>query len=125
MRNLSTLCNAFRDKTCEKIAAKSFDIIPGPRGIFRLGNVLNYFPIFGKYSWLELHKASQDKYDKYGPIVRETMVPGVDIVWIYDPNDIAKVLNERGYPKRRSHLALEKYRNDRPHIYRSSGLLPT
>lgn len=69
-----------------------------------------------------------DKYSKYGDIVKERMVPGVDVIWLFDPNDIAKVLNNSGpdmYPKRKSHLGLEKYRKDRPHIYKTGGLLPT
>lgn len=104
---------------------KSFQQIPGPRGPFGLGNLYKYLPIIGTYSWLELHKSGLHKYLKYGDIVRETMVPGQHIVWLYDPKDIAKLLNEREHPQRRSHLALEKYRRDRPHIYRSAGLLPT
>ncbi|KAL5291061.1 CYP302A1 family protein [Megaselia abdita] len=104
---------------------KKFDDIPGPRGPFGLGNLYNYMPIIGKYSWLELHKSGLDKYETYGEIVRETMAPGVDIVWLYNPNDIATVLNEKEHPQRRSHLALEKYRKDRPHIYKTGGLLPT
>ena len=82
----------------------------------------------GKYSFDALHKSGFDKYSKYGPIVRETMVPGTDIVWLYDPDDIATVLNDKTpghYPSRRSHTALEKYRKDRPNIYRTAGLLPT
>lgn len=55
------------------------------------------------------------------------MLPGVDIVWLFDPKDIALILNDApgNFPRRRSHLALEKYRTDRPHIYRTGGLLPT
>uniref|UniRef100_A0A182SYJ7 Cytochrome P450 n=1 Tax=Anopheles maculatus TaxID=74869 RepID=A0A182SYJ7_9DIPT len=56
------------------------------------------------------------------------MVPGQDIVWLYDPDDIATVLDDRTpgmYPSRRSHNALEKYRKDRPNVYRTAGLLPT
>lgn len=104
---------------------KKFNDIPGPRGPFGLGNLYNYMPIIGKYSWLELHISGLDKYETYGEVVRETMAPGVDIVWLYNPNDIAAVLNEKEHPQRRSHLALEKYRKDRPHIYKTGGLLPT
>lgn len=84
--------------------------------------------IAGKYNWDEVHKSGFDKYRKYGDIVKETIVPGVDVIWLFDPNDIAKVLNNAGpdmYPQRKSHLGLEKYRKDRPHIYRTGGLLPT
>ncbi|XP_050336821.1 cytochrome P450 302a1, mitochondrial [Bactrocera neohumeralis] len=112
-------------RSTSKAFAKPYKDIPGPRGPFGLGILYQYLPLVGRYSWLELHKAGRNKYEQYGPIVRETMIPGEDIVWLYDPNDIATLLNERDYPQRRSHLALEKYRKDRPHIYRSAGLLPT
>lgn len=79
----------------------------------------------GSYSWLRLHQAGQDKYEKYGAIVRETIVPGQDIVWLYDPKDIALLLNERDCPQRRSHLALAQYRKSRPDVYKTTGLLPT
>ncbi|KAM8709827.1 hypothetical protein ACLKA7_016604 [Drosophila subpalustris] len=105
--------------------AKPFEAMPGPRGPFGLGNLYNYMPGIGSYSWLELHKAGQDRYEKYGSIVRETMVPGQDIVWLYDPKDIATLLNERDCPQRRSHLALAQYRKQRPHLYKTTGLLPT
>ena len=75
----------------------------------------------------ELHKAGFDKYQKYGKIICERMVPGVSIVWLYDPVDIAQVFNDGpgNFPCRRSHLALEKFRKDRPEIYNTGGLLPT
>ncbi|XP_053955018.1 cytochrome P450 302a1, mitochondrial [Anastrepha ludens] len=113
------------DRPDANVFAKPFKDIPGPRGPFGLGILYQYLPLIGRYSWLKLHKAGRDKYERYGPIVRETVIPGEDIVWLYDPNDIATLLNERDFPQRRSHLALEKYRKDRPHIYRSAGLLPT
>lgn len=74
-----------------------------------------------------MHKSGLDRYEKYGSIVCERMVPGVSIVWIYDPNDIAQIYNDgpNNFPCRRSHLALEKYRKDRPDVYRTAGLLPT
>ncbi|XP_023301139.2 cytochrome P450 302a1, mitochondrial [Lucilia cuprina] len=105
--------------------AKPYQDIPGPRGPLGLGNIYKYLPLVGQYSWQALHKAGADKYEKYGPIVKETMVPGEDIVWLYDPKDVATLLNEKDCPLRRSHLALEKYRKDRPHVYRTAGLLPT
>ncbi|KAH8298625.1 hypothetical protein KR018_003279 [Drosophila ironensis] len=105
--------------------AKPYELIPGPRGPFGMGNLYNYLPGIGSYSWLRLHQAGQDKYDKYGAIVREIIVPGQDIVWLYDPRDIASLLNERDCPQRRSHLALAEYRKKRPEVYKTTGLLPT
>lgn len=92
-----------------------------------VGSFYQYTSIFGRYKWEALHKAGLEKYKRWGPLVREKMLPGVDIVWLFDPKDIALILNDApgNFPRRRSHLALEKYRTDRPHIYRTGGLLPT
>lgn len=94
----------------------------------KLNEKKNIILFAGTYNWDEVHKSGMKKYKRWGSIVKETMVPGVDIVWLFDPNDIAKVLNNAGpgmYPQRKSHLGLEKYRIDRPHIYKTAGLLPT
>ena len=40
--------------------------------------------ILGKY----LVIVGLDKYREFGPIVRETVLPGTDIVWLFDPADI-------------------------------------
>ena len=65
------------------------------------------------------------KYQQFGKIVSEEIVPGTKIVWLFDPEDIKTLfLNENKYPERRSHLALEFYRlrND---SYKNGGLIPT
>lgn len=118
--------------------------MPGPKGFLGLGNIFDYtyfgkFFLFflynsddnkyfvGKYSFDDLHKSGLDKYKKYGSIVHERMLPGVSVVWLYNPNDIAEIFNDGvgNWPCRRSHLALEKFRSDRPEIYRTGGILPT
>lgn len=76
----------------------------------------------------EFHRIGEERYLNWGPIVREKILANENVLWLFDPNDIAKVLNDSGpgvYPQRKSHLALEKFRKDRPHIYKSGGLLPT
>lgn len=106
---------------------KSFNKIPGPKGPLGIGTLVYYSPVCGIYSWDHLHESGLKKYQEYGCIVRERILPGVNVVWIFDPEDIKVVLNDKSgqYPQRRSHLALQKYRNDRPEIYTSAGLLPT
>lgn len=107
---------------------KRFSEIPGPNGPFKFGTILNYLPIVGTYKWDELHKNGLKNLKMYGSLVREKLLPGVYILWIFDPKDIAVVVNESSpgvYPRRRSHLALEKYRKNKPDIYRTGGLLPT
>lgn len=84
----------------------------------------------GRYNFEKLHLNGAKKMERYGPLVREEVVPGVNVLWVFRPEDIAEIFRmenrERGlHPKRRSHLALEKYRTDRPGIYNTGGLLPT
>ena len=80
----------------------------------------------GKYDFERLHHNGQKKLQEYGPLVREEIVPGVFLVWVFTPSDIENIFRSEGrYPERRSHLALQKYRNDHPNVYNSCGLLPT
>ncbi|XP_058834560.1 cytochrome P450 302a1, mitochondrial [Topomyia yanbarensis] len=127
LNHQSVVSNIIRKcSTNNVVSPKPFDEMPGPRGPLGLGNLYQYIPGIGKYSFEALHESGRDKLEKYGPIVRETMVPGQNLVWLYDPDDIATVLNDKTpgiYPARRSHLALAKYRRDRPNVYRTAGLL--
>jgi len=86
-----------------------------------------YVNALGEYNFTKLHNNGLLKRKKYGPLVREEIVPGQSIVWVFRPEDIAEIFKaEAGlYPKRRSHLALLKYRKDRSNIYNTGGLLPT
>ncbi|RXG62008.1 cytochrome, mitochondrial, partial [Armadillidium vulgare] len=85
-----------------------------------------YFPNLGKYSFKRLHRNGLLKYKDFGPLVRENLFGDVNLLFVFDPEDIAQVLSNDGqYPSRRSHIALQKYRLDRPHMYSSGGLLPT
>ncbi|CRK95742.1 CLUMA_CG009199, isoform A [Clunio marinus] len=117
----------FYTKLSSSKGLKSLDMMPGPRGFIGLGNIFNYSELFGKYSFTKIHESGMDKYQKYGSIVCERMIPGVNIVWLYDPNDIEKIYQEEvgDYPRRESHSALAKYRIDHPHIYKNAGLLST
>jgi len=74
-----------------------------------------------------LHINGLLKLKRYGPLVREEIVPGESVVWVFRPEDIAEIFKaETGlHPERRSHLALFKYRKDRSDIYNTGGLLPT
>lgn len=85
-----------------------------------------YFVIAGKYSLKRLHWNGHLKYKEYGPLVRERLFMGTNLLYVFDPDDIRQVFaNDGQYPFRRSHIALEKYRLDQPHMYASGGLIPT
>lgn len=80
----------------------------------------------GHYHFDRLQYNGFEKLKKYGPLVREKIVPNVNIVWLFRPEDIQTMYQCEGrYPHRRSHLALEKYRLDKPDLYNTGGLLPT
>lgn len=125
---------------------KKFEEIPGPVSLPIFGTLYQYLPFLGKkriielftflklilkvltgsYKFDKLHLNGFKKYQKYGPIVKEQIVPNVNIVWLFKPEDIEIMFRMEGkYPQRRSHLALEKYRLDKPNVYNTGGLLPT
>lgn len=89
--------------------------------------MLHYMYLLGEYSFTRLYENGVKKLKHYGPLVREEIVPGVQILLVYRPEDIGEIFKaETGlYPERRSHLALLKYRKDRSDIYNTGGLLPT
>jgi len=110
----------------ETTAAKEFNEIPGPTSLPLVGTLYQYLPIFGKYKFDRIHHNGLAKLCQYGPVVREDIVPGVSIVWIFKPEDIETLYRKEGrYPERRSHLALQKYRLSKPDVYNTGGLLPT
>ncbi|XP_075233158.1 cytochrome P450 302a1, mitochondrial-like isoform X2 [Lycorma delicatula] len=114
------------DKDTSQSYVKPFNEIPGPKSLPVVGTLWQYLPYIGEYQLDNLAKNGLLKLREYGPVVREDILPGVSIIWVYTPEDIETVYRCEGrYPERRSHLALKKYRLDRPHIYNTGGLLPT
>ncbi|KAK2588152.1 hypothetical protein KPH14_004202 [Odynerus spinipes] len=111
----------------ERLFTKNFEDMPGPKSLPFVGTLYKYIPFIGEYSLTRLYETGIKKLEQYGPLVREEIIPGVQMVLVYRPEDIAKVFQAEGglYPERRSHLALLKYRQDRSDIYNTGGLLPT
>lgn len=73
-----------------------------------------------------LHRSGLKKYQQFGPIVREEIVPGVNLLLLYTPQDIERMYQLEGpFPSRRSHCALQFYRLSKPDVYNNGGLLPT
>ncbi|CAH0384379.1 unnamed protein product [Bemisia tabaci] len=108
------------------LSVKPFTAIPGPKSLPGIGTLHNYLPFIGKYSFDRLHHNGKSKLNEFGSLVKEEIIPGVFVVWVFTVEDIETVYASEGqHPLRRSHLILEKYRKDNPHIYNSGGLLPT
>nr|CAD7262597.1 unnamed protein product [Timema shepardi] len=112
--------------TKPQVAVKEFHEIPGPKALPFVGTLWRYLPLLGEYKMDRLHYNGFRKLRLFGPLVREELLPGINVVWVFTPEDIEQVFRSEGrYPERRSHLALAKCRRDRPHVYNTGGLLPT
>lgn len=80
--------------------------------------------ILGSYDAEALDKNAWLNYRRYGDLVRES--PGVRLLHVYDPDDIAAVFRQDDrYPARRSHVAMLDYRLRKPSVYNTGGLLST
>ncbi|XP_078380883.1 cytochrome P450 10-like isoform X2 [Oculina patagonica] len=76
---------------------RSFDEMPGPKGLPYFGDVINYLKNFEfKAQMAEL----KNSFEKYGPIFKRTIM-GRTIVFIQDPRDVEIVFKADGkYPVR-------------------------
>ena len=98
--------------------------MPGPAPWPLLGTLPYYWS--GHYSWDRLHTTGLTKYREFGDCVRETILPGVCVVWLFQPRDIRAMFKAEGRdPSRRSHTALAHLRLSQPQYYNCPGLLPT
>ncbi|XP_054722757.1 probable cytochrome P450 301a1, mitochondrial [Uloborus diversus] len=103
--------------------AKPFQEIPGPKSLPLIGNIHRYLPGIGEYSKSKWHEAQRMKFQQYGPIVREQMVPGVNFVHLYDPKDMEVVSrNEGKFPKREFFVGMKTLRERNPEMYSTVGV---
>ena len=57
-------------------SVKSFASIPGPRSYPLIGTLGSYL-LTKKYRFDRLHWNGRNKFDEFGPIVKEEIVPGI------------------------------------------------
>ncbi|XP_041976410.1 cytochrome P450 302a1, mitochondrial-like [Aricia agestis] len=101
---------------------KSFGEISGPKSYPLIGTLYKYWPFIGDYDAEALDEIARTNWKKYGGLVREE--PGTNLLHIYEPELIEKVFRQKErFPERRSHVAMLHYRNSKPHVYNSGGLL--
>lgn len=77
--------------------ARSFEEMPGPKGLPYFGDVINYL----KTSEFKDQMATlKSNFEKYGPVFKRTVM-GKTIVCIKDPKDVETVFKADGkYPRR-------------------------
>ena len=83
--SFSAMFSQCRVRLCSTAAAaRPFDQIPGPKSYPLIGCLHEYF-FTKKYSLDRLHWSGLSRYNEYGPIVREEIVPGTNLVYLFDP----------------------------------------
>ena len=95
----------------ENVDAKSYDQIPGPKGLPVVGTVLDY--VRGK-GYTRMQEIQHERVKKYGEIYREKIMD-FETVTISNPDDVQYLFrNEGKYPQREPHFPLwMKYKEDR------------
>ena len=81
-----------------KAPPRPYKDMPGPKGYPFIGSALDYA---GK-NMDKMHVVLRNRYDKYGPIYREKLFPGMpEQVVIFDPDDVETVFRADGeWPNR-------------------------
>ncbi|KAF7994436.1 hypothetical protein HCN44_003908 [Aphidius gifuensis] len=93
----------------------------------KINLIIYRFYTSSEYSFSKnVHKSERKKYEKYGSIVCEEVVPGVKRVSLFRPEDIAHVYqSEFGKIPNHSNsvAAIGKYRKDNSAVFKSGGVL--
>ncbi|XP_074618065.1 cytochrome P450 10-like [Acropora palmata] len=120
----TVLCSA-HTQTVQETSGKSFDEMPGPKGLPLLGTFLDYTKDLGEgvRSSQRMHEMQQQRVQQYGPIFREKIF-GHQTVTISNPDDVEYLFrNEGKWPRRDPPFPLwEKYKEDRDQV-RGVGFL--
>ena len=72
---------------------RSFEDLPGPKGLPYFGDILNYIKTSSDFN--RLLKNRQENFDKYGPIYKRTVMGRTEI-FIKNPTDVEAVFRGDG-----------------------------
>ena len=95
------LCSG-HTQTVQETSAKSFDEMPGPKGLPLIGTFLDYTKDLGGgvRGYQRMHEMQQQRAQQYGPIFREKIFDR-QTVTISNPNDVEYLFrNEGKWPRR-------------------------
>nr|QST15057.1 CYP362A4 protein [Diaphanosoma celebensis] len=106
--------------------AKSFDQMPGAKPWPLIGTLWQFLPFVGhKYrDQSRQMEIIQQRVDLYGRIARDVIPGWPPLVWVTRPEDAETLYrNEGKFPNRMTTMSLKMYRDKRPEIFKSTGLL--
>ena len=116
--NQTLLCSA-HTQAVQETSAKSFDEMPGPKGLPLIGTFLDYTKDLGGgvRGYQRMHEMQQKRVQQYGPIFREKIFDR-QTVTISNPDDVEYLFrNEGKWPRRDPPFPLwEKYKEDRDQV---------
>lgn len=91
---------------------KSFEEIPGPKGLPIVGTLFDYFKKDG-LRFNKMHEAYQKRAIEHGPIYKEKIAT-ISTVVVSDPHEYSKVIRSEGrYPIRREMEPIAHYRRQK------------
>lgn len=96
----------------DKTEIKSFDDIPGPKGLPIVGTLFDYLKKDG-LKFNKMHEAYQKRAIEHGPIYKEKIAT-INSVVISDPEEYSKVIRSEGkFPQRRPMEPIAYYREQK------------
>ena len=110
------LIRSAQTQAVEDIEVKSFNEVPGPKGLLVIGTLLDYVRDQGQGArgYTRMHVMQQRRIQQYGPIYREKIM-NYETVTIANPDDVQFLFrNEGRYPTREPLLPIwMKYKEER------------
>ncbi|KAK2161851.1 hypothetical protein LSH36_108g00005 [Paralvinella palmiformis] len=111
-RELPSLKSSYLAKrtatTANRLVLNKKKTPPGPKSLPLIGTLYKYIPYVGSYSMTDQQRTDTRRFKQYGPVVREEVIPGQVMYYVYDPALFPQVFSQE--PKYPTRFAMEGFR---------------